>query len=249
MKGHFFGKGPDPDKQRIRERVWRIMEEKGVSRFPGAFGRIPNFVGAEKAALLASQLEVFKRAKVIKANPDSPQRKLREIALRSGKTVYMAVPRLKEERCFVELLPERIGGSFAEASTIKGAFKYGRKVYPWEMKKVDLVIAGSVAVNLKGQRIGKGGGFSDLEFAIGRKFGLITENTPVLTTVHSIQVLEEDFPFYEHDIPVDLVVTEKDVFSLEHSLPRPSGILWELLSEKQIESIPLLKKLKRGEVP
>lgn len=225
------------------------MEEKGVSRFPGAFGRIPNFTGAEKAALLAAQLEIFRKAKVIKANPDSPQRKLRELALRSGKVVYMAVPQLREERCFVELIPKRIGDNYKEASTIKGAFKYGRKVYPWEMKKVDLVIAGSVAVNLKGQRIGKGGGFSDLEFAIGREFNLITEETPVLTTVHSVQLLEEDFPFYKHDIPVDLVVTEKKIFPLKHSLSKPSGILWELLDEEHIERIPILKRLKRGKIP
>ena len=36
-------------KQRIREHVWWIMEQRGVSRFPRPiWGRILNFEGAEK---------------------------------------------------------------------------------------------------------------------------------------------------------------------------------------------------------
>ena len=32
-------------KDEVRAEVWQAMEEKGVSRFPGAEGRIPNFAG------------------------------------------------------------------------------------------------------------------------------------------------------------------------------------------------------------
>ena len=32
-------------KQRIRERIWELLEKRGASAFPGARGRIPNFVG------------------------------------------------------------------------------------------------------------------------------------------------------------------------------------------------------------
>ncbi len=31
----------------LRQRVWTLLTEKEVTRFPGAVGRIPNFVGAE----------------------------------------------------------------------------------------------------------------------------------------------------------------------------------------------------------
>jgi 5-formyltetrahydrofolate cyclo-ligase len=38
-------------KRELRERVWRLLEERGVARFPRpVYGRIPNFVGAETAA-------------------------------------------------------------------------------------------------------------------------------------------------------------------------------------------------------
>jgi hypothetical protein len=34
-------------KEEIRQKVWSVMEREKVARFPGAQGRIPNFVGAE----------------------------------------------------------------------------------------------------------------------------------------------------------------------------------------------------------
>ena len=83
------------DKGEIRQQIWRLMEEKGVVRFPGAVGRIPNFVGAELAARLLRQSPIWQKARVIKSNPDSPQRAVRNLALKEGKIVYMAVPRLR----------------------------------------------------------------------------------------------------------------------------------------------------------
>ena len=42
---------------------------------------------------------------------------------------------------------------------------------------MDLVICGSVAVNRQGARVGKGGGFADLEFALLVEAGLIGTDT------------------------------------------------------------------------
>jgi hypothetical protein len=58
-----------------------------------------------------------------------------------------------------------------------------------ELPPVDLVVCGSVAVNRQGARVGKGGGFSDLEFALLVEAGLIGEDTLLATTVHTLQVL------------------------------------------------------------
>jgi 5-formyltetrahydrofolate cyclo-ligase len=41
-----------------------------------------------------------------------------------------------------------------------------------------------VAVNRQGARVGKGGGFSDLEFALLVEAGLVGTDTVVATTVH-----------------------------------------------------------------
>jgi hypothetical protein len=37
-------------KQAVRELAWTRLREAGAARFPGARGRIPNFIGAEAAA-------------------------------------------------------------------------------------------------------------------------------------------------------------------------------------------------------
>src|SRR5215471_3695209 len=178
------------------------MESKHVARFPGAKGRIPNFTGAEQCAKLVGKLDVWKSARYIKANPDSPQRAIRHLALKQGKTLYMAVPRLREKKCFVELDPKRLGKNVYAASSIKGAFEFGRQVTVKQMKPVDLILCGSVAVRRDGGRIGKGGGYSDLEFAIALEAGIIKRTTSIITTVHSLQIVDDPIDLQPHDIPV-----------------------------------------------
>jgi hypothetical protein len=53
-----------------------------------------------------------------------------------------------------------------------------------ELTSVDLVICGGVAVNRQGARVGKGGGFSDLEFALLVEAGLIVAGEEVITCRH-----------------------------------------------------------------
>jgi 5-formyltetrahydrofolate cyclo-ligase len=232
------------DKQEIREAVWSLLQSEGVARFPGARGRIPNFTGAEACADTVSQLAVWKRAKFIKANPDSPQRAIRHLALKQGKTIYMAVPRLRDEKCFIELDPARIGQKIYAASSIKGAFELGRQVSIKQMKPVDLIVCGSVAVRRDGGRLGKGGGYSDLEYALALELGIVTARTPIITTVHLLQIVTEKFPLKPHDIPVDFIATSEEVIECNTKLPRPKGIYWEYLDEEKIDAIPLLKKMK-----
>src|SRR5919108_824116 len=155
----------DDRKQAIRERIWALLEDRRVAAFPGAVGRIPNFVGASAAADRLADLEEWRSARAIKSNPDAPQRYVRLRALREGKVVYMAVPRLREERCFWELDPRRVRDLKAAAS-IQGAAKVGRPVDLRDLPHIDLVVAGSVAVSRNGARLGKGGGYSDLEYAL-----------------------------------------------------------------------------------
>ena len=230
-------------KAAIRERTWKLMEDEGVARFPGTRGRIPNFAGAEEAAERLLTLEVWLRATTIKANPDSPQRPVRLLALRQGKRVYMAVPRLRKLKCFIELDPQRLEGKRKHASTIRGAFKWGRPVSPEEMEPVDLVLAGSVAVTRAGARVGKGGGYSDLEYGIARQFGLVNPTTPVLTTVHPLQVVSGEIEMKVHDIPVDYIVTPDVIIATEHEYRKPEGIYWKLMQEEKLRGIPILRKL------
>jgi 5-formyltetrahydrofolate cyclo-ligase len=112
------------------------------------------------------------------------------------------------------------------------------------MQPIDLVVAGSVAVNRMGARVGKGGGYSDLEYALGRTFGLVRREIPVVTTVHPLQILDDPIPMLEHDIPVDILITPDEVIKTDHSIPRPEGIYWHLLTEEKIAAIPILRQLR-----
>jgi len=234
-------------KEEIRQLVWDLLEENNVVTFPRPVcGRIPNFVGANVAAEKLDELSLWRKARVIKSNPDSPQKWVRGNALKHGKIVYMAVPRLLEERCFIKLDPKKIS-NIALAATIKGAFRYGEKLFPEDMTDLDIVIAGSVAVNLHGAKIGKGGGFSDLEYAICRECGIINEDTPIITTVHPLQILNYELPMEEHDVPLDYVITRNEVLETDSLYLKPKGIDWNIIGHRIID-IPILQKLKKGSI-
>jgi 5-formyltetrahydrofolate cyclo-ligase len=228
------------DKQTIRERIWRELEAKGVVAFPRpAHGRIPNFVGSREAAMRLRSLPAYKSAKTIFVNPDAAQLAVRELALCDGKRLIMATPKLREG--FIILDPAGIKDA-REAASIRGAFEHGRKTSIRGVK-VDIVVEGSVAVDRKGGRVGKGGGFGDLEFAILLEMGSITETTPLVTTVHPLQIVEK-VPMTEHDAPVDFIITPDETIETERAYPRPKGIIWELLPSYAYKRMPILTELR-----
>jgi len=234
-------------KAALRDDVWSAMRDAKVARFPGAVGRIPNFTGAEAAAELLRSLPAWTDAATVKANPDSPQLRVRQRALEDGKTVYMAVPRLAEREPFFALDPGHLAEPPRKAASISGASRSARRVTLDELAPVDLVVMGSVAVTEDGARLGKGGGFADLEFALASAAGLIGPDTVTVTTVHEIQVRPAgSIPVTSHDVPVDFVVTPERVIDCRsRSGPRPTaGIEWSDLTAEKIAAIPLLSALR-----
>ena len=83
--------------------------------------------------------------------------------------------------------------------------------------------------NLKGARVGKGGGFSDLEYALLLESKRIDRRTVIARTVHPIQILRENLLMTGHDIPVNLIATPRAVIEVDGAFERPSGILWDHL--------------------
>ena len=235
------------DKWAIREDVWTALETARVVRGKSVHDKIPHFIGCEVAASLATELPEWEAARAIKSNPDQAQRPLRQLALEQGKLLYMAVPRLRDERVFIELDPTRPEVEPAKAATISGAFQVGRPVYVAEMQPIDLVISGSVAVNRQGVRVGKGGGYADLEYGLAAAAGVVHPDTPVISTVHAMQVLDEDLPYTQHDVPLAVVITPDAIIRCNAggaALLRPTGIYWDDLDERKIRSIPLLARLR-----
>ncbi|HZA57174.1 MAG TPA: 5-formyltetrahydrofolate cyclo-ligase [Candidatus Udaeobacter sp.] len=229
-------------KDEIRTTVWSQLRDSKVARFPGAEGRIPNFIGAEACARILTEASWWQKAKVLKVNPDSPQRAIRHKALAEGKILYMAVPRLRAEKPFIELNPKKLSCSPYTASSIKGADKYGRPVTLEEVRTIDLIVCGSVAVNRQGARVGKGGGYSDLEFALLTEEKKIGRDTPIVTTVHPVQIVGEEIPMTEHDIPLTAIITPKEIIEVESRWKRPKGIYWKMLPAEKLADIPVLQK-------
>jgi len=229
-------------KHEIRQRVWSTLEEKGVARFPRpVYGRIPNFQGAEAAAERLAGLPEFRSARAVKVNPDAPQRAVREIVLSQGKTLLTPTPRMREGFILLDpaSLPET---ALPRASTIAGAFAYGRRITLDKLPAIDLIVMGSVAVSPTGARLGKGEGYGELEYATLRELGLVGEDTPIFTTVHDLQIVD-DIPSEEYDVPVDAIATPTNLVRTKTRHGKPRGIIWSRLEPRKLEEIPTLREL------
>jgi 5-formyltetrahydrofolate cyclo-ligase len=234
-------------KAALRAEVWAALTDAKVARFPGAAGRISNFTGAEAAAERLRAVPEWQRARTVKANPDSAQLPVRQRALEDGKTVYMAVPRLAEAEPFFLLDPAHLADKPRKAASISGATRSARRIAVADLEPVDLVVTGCVAAGEDGARLGKGGGFADLEYALAAAAGLIGPDTVVVTTVHELQVRPAGaIPTAAHDVPVDLVVTPERVIDCRaHRGPRPDcGIRWSEVTDEKVAAIPLLAALR-----
>lgn len=222
------------------------MEDRNIARFPRpVYGRIPNFVGAEEAARNLRKTPEWRKSHIIFCNPDSPQKYVRFFALLDSKKLIMASPRIKQG--FLILDPQNIPQrEFSYASTIRGAFKYGKVLEPEQMSFIEMKVTGCVAVDLKGGRLGKGHGYSDLEWGILAEYGLVSKETITATTVHDVQIVKE-IPMTKHDFPLDLVVTPTRTAYTHTSYEKPKGIFWEEAISR-VNAIPLLHKLciKKG---
>ena len=136
------------DKSAARQWVWDRLVAEGVARFPfPPHGRIPNFVGAERAAAHLLDIEPWKSATAIKVNPDSPQRSLRAEALRRGITVFVPTPRLRGG--FKKLEPRRIPPDrINEAASLSRGDRWSEEVALVEMSGLDAIVCGCQVLTL-----------------------------------------------------------------------------------------------------
>jgi 5-formyltetrahydrofolate cyclo-ligase len=230
-------------KQAIRERVWSQLERAGVAE-PGVRGYIPAFEGADQAAEKLADLPVWEQAWVLEVVPDRAQLPVRIRALHDGKLVYMAAPKLAAPEPFYLLDPRKLPLPAAEAADRTVAARIAPSISVKEMRAIDLIVCGSVAVNERGARLGKGAGYSDIEVALLAEAGLISKRTVIATTVHDLQVLDEDLPEQAHDFRVDLIVTPERII-WPGSPKRPARLDLDSLSAEQIAAIPVLARRVR----
>ncbi len=202
-------------KEKIRNIIWKLMEEKKIVDFPlPCYGRIPNFIGSSIACKRIKSLPEFQTAKCVFCTPDFVLKKVREIVLRKDKVLAVALPHMKG---FLEIR-ERI--DIEKATTIKGFKKYGNPL----KTTVDLFVQGSVAVDKRGNRLGKGKGYGDKEWEWLEKHDLINPKAKIVTIVHDIQILD-DFSLLmsENDKMVDYILTPTQIIKIKtHEINLPN---------------------------
>nr|GMC52553.1 5-formyltetrahydrofolate cyclo-ligase-like protein COG0212 [Ipomoea batatas] len=239
---------PKAWKWAIRKRIWDLMEAQNIAQFPRpVHHRIPNFVGASVAADKLSELEAFKAANLMKIEGTKLLRICMPFAYAGGKTLLTPQPRLRTG--FFSVLESHMlsPGTIKEACTSAGVAKYGRPIGLDEKIRVDLIVIGSVAVDPRtGARLGKGEGFAELEYGMLRYMGAIDDSTPIVTSVHD-QQLVDDIPVEKlliHDVPVDIICTPTQVIFTNTPIPKPQGIYWEKLSPEKLSQVRILRELK-----
>ncbi len=188
-------------KQEVREFVWRRIEK--FARFPPPWGRIPNFAGAERACERLRELDAYRKAKVIFSAPDSPLRRAREMALEDGKILLAVKPKMTGF-----LVVEK-----GKAGTIKEMMRYGREVDLDSLNiKVDIFLQGCVAIDRKGNRIGKGSGFGDREYRLLKEKGLLSDDCLYVVIAHPIQIFDDlSYLMDEHDVKADVILTPNEI--------------------------------------
>jgi 5-formyltetrahydrofolate cyclo-ligase len=100
-------------------------------------------------------------------------------------------------------------------------------------------------VNRSGVRLGKGAGYSDIEVALLCEAGLVSPSTVIVTTVHPLQVVENELPETDHDFRVDVIVTPDEVITCGPPR-RPRGLVWADLDPEKLATIPLLATRSRA---
>jgi 5-formyltetrahydrofolate cyclo-ligase len=248
-QGDSQGSGRNSAKAAVRRRVWSRLVDADVAIGP-AFDRIPNFVGADAAAKWLSELEEWKRARVVKCNPDPPQIPVRLRALYDGKLLFSPVPYLTKGFPYLRIDPERLarkGVDFETAATAQGFMEHGEPIGFEDMPKLDFCVVDCVAVTRRGGRTGKGAGFADLEQGVFRELGLVDATTPIATTVHSSQLVDESEVVMEsHDSALNYVATELELIATRTTFPQPQGVAWDKVRPDQFADIPFLSALRQS---
>ena len=196
---------------------------------------------ADAAAARLAATPEWQSAQVIKVNPDAPQRGVRFRALRERKLLLMPTPRLREGFWLLDpamLAPNQL----FKASSISCAATLGIPIGLDDLPQIDLLVFGSVAVSPAGDRVGKGEGFAELEFATLRTLGRVPDDVVIATTVHDTQVVDAIArePF---DVTLDLICTPTRTIRVTRRGPRPAGVLWDRLPAQRRAEMPILEEL------
>lgn len=224
-------------KERIRNEVWARMG-------PTSHGAIPTFPGQNRAAERLRHLPCYQETKAIMVPPDLAQLQVRINAIVDGKRLIMATPGMRDGFYLLEKNSLR-ARDWAIAPRSTNVRRFGRRLATSlaEIGKIDLMVTGAVAVDLRGGRLGKGSGFFDLEYLLLKEIGAVGEETRICAIVDDAQIYEE-VPMETRDVAIDIICTPTRVIYITDRSPRPEGIPWDEIGERGIKKMRPLRELK-----
>ncbi|GME72631.1 unnamed protein product [[Candida] boidinii] len=247
----------DEHKSDVRSEAWAELRKvaKPDSKFHYNFAEfIADYEGSDKATKLFKEYKWYKDSEVLFITPDNCVEELRYETLKDGKKILMTTYGIY--RGFWLLDPNEIPESRYEyASTLEGMEKVAKHVTLQDMidmkLKVDVLVTGTGAINMKGIRFGKGHGFFDCEWGMLYSIGAVKQDTPTVAFVHDCQLLDQELTPDIFDTICELIVTPTkiiEVYKLYNDtikIKPTVGILWDRLDPKMLETIPPLQELKK----
>lgn len=240
-------------KNKLRNKLWDIYQSESVFFPKPVYGSIPNFEGAIQTIPRLNILYEFEKAETIYVSNNFAYTHIRENVVSQNKKLILPRPEFYHSFCAVldkTNIPFHYKPrEFVELIHIK---QFSKPILLDSDFKIDLLILNSLAVDINsGFRVCCGSGnhslSSNLEYAIIRELGYVSENTPILTIVHEKQVVHDlkNTIKCTYDVPVNIIITPFKTYYVKHASEKPDKIYWNLLVKNHYHEIRCLKKLKK----
>ena len=227
------------------------MASKSVLREKLAVGvadRLPERSEWGRIAERLRRTEAYRRTHWVFVGPADILSQIRINVLMDGKELIMPSPALKEG--FFLCRPSGI--PFAKRSfavSFKGLAKFGDRLGLDDFSGLDigLFVADALAWDRLGNRLGDGGGFFDLSWALLKTLGAVSDRAAVLGVGGRAQCVDL-LPVDPWDVKMDGMITEDgiDVFTNDQI---EGALFWEQLPAKRIRKMSLLWKLSNNITP
>lgn len=237
-------------REKIRQQVWQrlLQVARPDSRFHWDFNQfIPDFAGSERCADRIARTPEYEAANTLLVTPDNSLAALRTLSLQAGKD--LVIPSYGLGRGFFWLPHEAVPpGQEAFAATLDGLEVYGQ---PYALTATrpaqhpQLLVSGASVLNKQGVRVGLSPSYFDLEWLVLADFGLIQLETPVMTVVHTCQVVELSCEPLSSALVTDWIITPEALYATHSRYPRPDPATWTHLPAPMLQEVPFLQELAR----
>jgi 5-formyltetrahydrofolate cyclo-ligase len=230
-------------KAELRRRVWDLLTRAGVVGFPGAHGRTPTFAGAAIAVERLQAHAIWRDAARILVLSEPVLAPARRAVVADGK-VLVGPDGAPTTGWVVEIDPAVAGPARAQdlAASFDAAIleppRGVRCLHGREIAPLDLMVIGAVCVDLHGARVGKGTGEADIVYALGRSRRFLSEETPVAVIVHEMQICDEPGTHEPTDLPIDYIVTPREIRPVSGLHIRPNGLDPAVITPQRVALFP-----------